>query len=163
MKNSITSSFLKKFHPALLRWYDKYQRNLPWRNTDDAYSIWVSEVMLQQTQVRTVIPYYIRFMDKFPTVQKLANAHQQTVLKMWEGLGYYSRARNLYRAAKIVVHDYEGLLPQDWKQTRPNITRLSWNWVLWFAHPTILIAITAQLKTSVMHTSLPQYYTSLKK
>ncbi len=72
--------------------------------------------MLQQTQVRTVIPFYNRFMHKFPTVQKLANARQQTVLKMWEGLGYYSRARNLHRAAKIVVHDFEGLLPQTWKQ-----------------------------------------------
>jgi len=118
MKTTINSAFLKKYHPALLRWYDENQRRLPWRDTDDAYSIWISEVMLQQTQVRTAIPYYNRFMHKFPTVHALANAHQQTILLMWEGLGYYSRARNLHRAANIIVQDYKGILPQTWKQIR---------------------------------------------
>jgi len=118
MKNSITPSFLKKYHPALLGWYDENQRKLPWRETDDPYAIWISEVMLQQTQVRTVIPYYTRFMDRFPFVQKLARAPQQTVLKMWEGLGYYSRARNLHRAAQTIVHKYRGVIPQDWDQIR---------------------------------------------
>jgi A/G-specific adenine glycosylase len=118
MKMKITSLFLKKYHPALLQWYDKNHRKLPWRDSDDAYAIWISEVMLQQTQVRTVIPYYTRFMDRYPTVQKLANARQQTVLKLWEGLGYYSRARNLHRTAKKIVQEYNGLIPQDWQQIR---------------------------------------------
>ncbi|MEJ2097753.1 MAG: A/G-specific adenine glycosylase, partial [Deltaproteobacteria bacterium] len=78
---------------ALLTWYQENQRDLPWRQTRDSYKIWVSEVMLQQTQVNTVIPYYLKFADKFPTVHALAAANQQAVLKVWEGLGYYSRAR----------------------------------------------------------------------
>ncbi len=118
MKTKINSAYLKKYHPALLRWYDKNHRKLPWRETEDAYYIWISEVMLQQTQVRTVIPYYSRFIKRFPTVQNLANAHQQTILKMWEGLGYYSRARNMHRAAKIIVHEYNGVIPQNWTQIR---------------------------------------------
>lgn len=103
---------------ALLTWYQENQRNLPWRQTRDSYKIWVSEVMLQQTQVNTVIPYYLKFADKFPTVHTLAAAKQQAVLKLWEGLGYYSRARNLHRAAGRVVKDFNGKLPADWKAMR---------------------------------------------
>ncbi|MBI9091676.1 MAG: A/G-specific adenine glycosylase [Desulfobacterium sp.] len=96
---------------ALLKWYTEHQRSLPWRETADAYGIWVSEVMLQQTQVATVIPYYNRFMAAFPTVTALADADQEAILKLWEGLGYYARARNLHKAARVVVDQFDGVIP----------------------------------------------------
>src|SRR5690625_4756986 len=92
-----------QFRQDLIDWYKKHKRDLPWRKTMDPYKIWVSEIMLQQTKVDTVIPYYERFLKKFPTIYDLAAADEQDVLKIWEGLGYYSRARNLYAAAKEVV------------------------------------------------------------
>lgn len=101
----------KKFAAALLRWFSANKRDLPWRNEPDAYKIWVSEVMLQQTQVATVIPYYHRFLEQFPTVEKLAAAPQDRLMKAWEGLGYYARARNLQSAAQTVVTEYGGKLP----------------------------------------------------
>ena len=88
------------------------KRDLPWRNTDDPYKIWVSEVMLQQTQVNTVIPYYLKFIDRYPDINALAASDQQDVLKLWEGLGYYSRARNLHRAAVVVVNNYKAAVPE---------------------------------------------------
>ncbi|MCX7939638.1 MAG: A/G-specific adenine glycosylase [Thermoflexales bacterium] len=98
---------------ALLRWFDANKRPLPWRTEPrDPYRVWVSEVMLQQTQARTVIPYFERWMARFPTVQALAEASLDEVLKMWEGLGYYSRARNLHRAARHAVTHYGGALPR---------------------------------------------------
>ena len=99
------------FQPPLLEWYDRAAADLPWRQTSDPYHIWLSEIMLQQTQVATVIPYYERFLTAFPTVNDLADAPLDTVLKLWEGLGYYSRARNLHRAAQIVVAEYGGKFP----------------------------------------------------
>lgn len=102
----------KDVSPVLLEWFDKNARDLPWRKTKDPYAIWVSEIMLQQTQVDTVEPYYHRFLKRFPTVQRLARARLDTVLKLWEGLGYYSRARNLHQAAKQIVRDYEGDVPR---------------------------------------------------
>ncbi len=95
----------------LLGWYHENHRPLPWRQTDDPYHIWVSEVMLQQTQVNTVIPYYERFLACFPDIETLAGADLQDVLKIWEGLGYYARARNLHRAAQMVVTDSNGTIP----------------------------------------------------
>lgn len=95
----------------LLAWYWQNRRDLPWRHTSDPYAIWVSEAMLQQTQVATVIPYYQRFLTTLPTVQALAAADEESVLKLWEGLGYYSRARNLHRAACMVVDDLGGHFP----------------------------------------------------
>lgn len=95
----------------LLAWYDQNKADLPWRDTD-AYRIWLSEIMLQQTQVETVIPYYTRFLEKFPSIDELASAPLETVLKIWEGLGYYSRARNLHKAAQVISNDFEGKLPQ---------------------------------------------------
>jgi A/G-specific adenine glycosylase len=95
----------------LLAWYDDNRRDLPWRRTDDPYRILVSEVMLQQTQVKTVIPYYRAFTERFPTAGHLAAARLQEVLKAWEGLGYYARARNLHRAAKMIVSDHGGRVP----------------------------------------------------
>lgn len=96
---------------ALLAWYQKVHRDLPWRQTDDPYRIWVSEIMLQQTQVDTVIPYYEGFIEFFPTACELAAAELDEVLAFWQGLGYYARARNLYRAAQIVCQEYDGHLP----------------------------------------------------
>ncbi|MBC8100371.1 MAG: A/G-specific adenine glycosylase [Armatimonadetes bacterium] len=102
------------FAGALLAWYDQHAAALPWRSTDpDPYRVWLSEVMLQQTQVETVKPYYERFLTAFPTVQALATAPLDAVLKLWEGLGYYSRARNLHRAAQIITEQYAGRLPAD--------------------------------------------------
>ncbi len=109
---------IKRFQKALVTWYSDNCRALPWRKTDDPYSIWVSEVMLQQTQVNTVLPYYRKFLKKFPTVKRLARANLQDVLKIWEGLGYYARARNLHRAAAIVQKKYNGYLPDRWDEFR---------------------------------------------
>lgn len=103
-------------HTALLEWYHQNKRAMPWRNTTDPYKIWVSEIMLQQTRVDTVIPYYNRFLESFPTVTDLAAADQQDVLKLWEGLGYYSRGRNLHQAAKTVVEKFDGNIPSDPKK-----------------------------------------------
>ncbi|MGQ0507157.1 MAG: hypothetical protein ACT4TC_17755 [Myxococcaceae bacterium] len=97
---------------ALLRWFDHAKRDLPWRRTKDPYAIWISEVMLQQTQIATVIPYWERFLQRFPDVQALAAAPLTDVLSLWSGLGYYSRARNLHRAARQVVTQYGGTFPE---------------------------------------------------
>jgi len=113
---SLQNFDIQAFQKQMLSWYDENKRQLPWRKTKDPYKIWVSEIMLQQTQVNTVIPYFKRFMTKFPTVYHLAAADEQTVLKMWEGLGYYSRARHLHEAAKDVVNNYGGEIPRDPKQ-----------------------------------------------
>ncbi|MEM8603530.1 MAG: A/G-specific adenine glycosylase [Cyanobacteria bacterium P01_H01_bin.121] len=96
---------------SLLNWYAEHGRSLPWRQTRDPYAIWVSEIMLQQTQVKTVLPYYERWLKRFPTVEVLAAADQQVVLKVWQGLGYYARARNLHQAAQIIVTNYGGDVP----------------------------------------------------
>jgi len=101
---------------ALLSWYDKHKRDLPWRKTRDPYAIWVSEIMLQQTQVNTVIPYYVRFIKQFPTIRALANADKQEVFKAWEGLGYYRRAENLRQGAHQVVACFHGAMPQTLKE-----------------------------------------------
>ena len=108
-------------HPitaALLSWYDRCARVLPWRGFHDAYRTWVSEAMLQQTRVETVLSYYIRFLERFPTLAALAQAPEEDVLKAWEGLGYYSRARNLWKGAKQVMAEYGGILPRDPEKLR---------------------------------------------
>src|SRR5262245_53143765 len=97
---------------ALLAWFRKSRRELPWRQTSDPYRIWLSEVMLQQTRLEAVIPYYERFLAAFPTVEKLAATDLDHVLRLWAGLGYYSRARNLHAAAKLVVADFDGRFPK---------------------------------------------------
>lgn len=102
---------LREIAPLLLAWWDAGHESLPWRETKDPYHIWVSEIMLQQTQVATVIPYYERWLVRFPTVETLAEASLDEVLKLWEGLGYYSRARNLHAAAKMVLERFNGRLP----------------------------------------------------
>ena len=104
----------RELRRSLLRWYRRHRRDLPWRRTDDPYAVWVSEVMLQQTRVVTARGYYERFLARFPTVTDLAVAEESEVLKLWEGMGYYSRARNLHRAARAVVADHDGRLPDSY-------------------------------------------------
>ena len=99
------------FAQQLEAWYHPIHRRLPWRETKDIYAIWLSEIMLQQTQVATVLPYYDRFLKRFPTVQTLADASIDELLKYWEGLGYYSRARNLHKAAQHIVNEHKGQFP----------------------------------------------------
>jgi A/G-specific adenine glycosylase len=96
-----------------LSWYDQNARRLPWRGEGDPYRIWISEIMLQQTRIETMIPYYQRWLERFPTLQDLANASLQDVLHIWEGLGYYSRARHLHRAARMILDDLDGHFPSD--------------------------------------------------
>lgn len=103
---------------ALLQWYRENKRDLPWRHTNDPYKIWISEIMLQQTRVDTVIQYYCRFLELFPTLGALAAAPEQDVLNAWKGLGYYSRAMNLQKAAQQVVEQHDGVFPQDFEAIR---------------------------------------------
>ena len=109
----------------LLKWYARHRRVMPWRDHPDPYAVWVSEVMLQQTRVETVIPYFEKWMKLFPDVISLAKAKEQDVLNAWEGLGYYTRARNLHKAAKIIASDFNGELPRDLQALRqlPGIGR----------------------------------------
>ncbi|MCX7089468.1 MAG: A/G-specific adenine glycosylase [Methylococcales bacterium] len=106
-----------RFQHNLLSWFDQFGRkDLPWQQNKSAYSVWVSEVMLQQTQVNTVIPYFLRFIAQFPTVSALAAASQEEVLHLWTGLGYYARGRNLHKAAQIIQADYQGKFPESIEQ-----------------------------------------------
>jgi A/G-specific adenine glycosylase len=97
---------------ALLKWYKRHKRDLPWRKSTNPFTVWISEIMLQQTQVATVIPYYLRFLKMFPNIKSLAKAPLEDVLKAWEGLGYYSRAGNLHRSAGRIVSRYNGKIPK---------------------------------------------------
>ncbi|MDR0928355.1 MAG: A/G-specific adenine glycosylase [Oscillospiraceae bacterium] len=106
------SWYNKGMQQSLLIWYDQTRRDLPWRRTGDPYAIWVSEIMLQQTRAETVIGYWTRFLARFPTVWTLASSDEQAALKAWEGLGYYSRARNLRRCAQVICAEYGGKFPQ---------------------------------------------------
>ncbi|MBN1231103.1 MAG: A/G-specific adenine glycosylase [Anaerolineales bacterium] len=116
---------MKSFSTDLIHWYQKNHRTLPWRESPSPYHVWVSEIMLQQTRVDTVINYYHRWLQRFPNLKSLAQADQQDVLTLWEGLGYYSRARNLHKAARIVLSEYGGELPLDIQKLRqlPGIGR----------------------------------------
>lgn len=105
---------IEDFRSKLLAWYDANKRDLPWRRTKDPYAIWVSEIMLQQTRVDTVIPYYERFLDRLPTIKDLAEAEEIVILKLWEGLGYYSRVRNMQTAAQQMMDKFSGQFPQNY-------------------------------------------------
>ncbi|GEK34634.1 A/G-specific adenine glycosylase [Kurthia sibirica] len=105
--------YIKEFQNSLVEWFQREKRDLPWRKTKDPYKIWVSEVMLQQTRVDTVIPYYENFLEKFPTVEALATAEEEFLLKQWEGLGYYSRVRNLQAGVREVVENYHSIVPNN--------------------------------------------------
>jgi A/G-specific adenine glycosylase len=113
MIDDLSASLTQQIQTQLLNWAETSLRELPWRQVRDPYRVWVSEIMLQQTRVETVIPYYLRWMKQFPTIEILARADLGDVLKAWEGLGYYARGRNLHRAAKMVVEEYDGKLPND--------------------------------------------------
>ncbi|PWI58114.1 A/G-specific adenine glycosylase [Sulfoacidibacillus thermotolerans] len=108
----------QEFASALVQWYRTVQRDLPWRRSKDPYAIWVSEVMLQQTRVETVVPYFERFITRYPSIDALAAADEQEVVKNWEGLGYYSRVRNLHLAVKEVASKYGGEIPRSYEQMR---------------------------------------------
>jgi A/G-specific adenine glycosylase len=112
MKTHLAGRALPQFQKRLLTWFRAHQRDLPWRSSRDPYRIWVAEIMLQQTRIAAVMPYYERFLDHFSTVESLADAPQQEVLKLWSGLGYYSRARNLHAAAKEIVAEHNGKFPR---------------------------------------------------
>lgn len=107
----IETAYLQRIVPALMEWYPNHKRDLPWRVHPLPYYVWISEVMLQQTRVETVIPYYLRFLKKLPSVGDLAGCPPEELMKLWEGIGYYSRARNLQRAAKVVMEVYGGSIP----------------------------------------------------
>jgi A/G-specific adenine glycosylase len=103
------------FSNTLIKWYLHEKRDLPWRNTNDPYPIWLSEIMLQQTRVAQGLPYYESFITNFPTVFDLASASEEQVLKLWQGLGYYSRARNLHKTAKVIAFEHNGIFPNNYK------------------------------------------------
>lgn len=109
-----------RFSQILTKWYDLNKRELPWRQSKNPYNIWLSEVILQQTRVNQGWDYYVKFIEAFPSVQDLAEADEDKVLKLWQGLGYYSRARNLHHAAKDILSQYDGVFPKEY----PNILRL---------------------------------------
>lgn len=106
------------FTEKLLQWYDEHQRSLPWRGETDPYKIWVSEIILQQTRVQQGWDYYLRFIETFPTVQALAMASEEEVLRLWQGLGYYSRARNMHLAAQQILTQYQGVFPNNYLDIR---------------------------------------------
>jgi A/G-specific adenine glycosylase len=126
----------EKIQSRLLQWFRENGRDLPWRKTQDPYAIWVSEIMLQQTQVDTVTPYYKKYLRTFPTVRHLARASLSEVLKIWEGLGYYSRARNLHRASRIIIRRFQGKIPDTLRdlQSLPGIGRSTAGAILSFAY-----------------------------
>ena len=161
----------------LLRWYDLHHRQLPWRMTQDPYRIWVSEVMLQQTRAQAVIPYYERFLRRFPTMYSLAEADEQKLLACWSGLGYYSRARNLQKAARRIVSQHRGTFPRELKDALalPGVGTYTASAVLSIAHgiplPVLdgnvarvisrLFALASDLRTSAGRQSLLQRAGSL--
>lgn len=106
------------FSDKLVKWYEQNRRDLPWRETKDPYKIWLSEIILQQTRVIQGLPYYLKFVDKFPDILALASASEQEVLRLWQGLGYYTRARNLHQCAKEVVNLHHGIFPESFKSLR---------------------------------------------
>ena len=111
-----TPDTTKKFSNQLINWYLKNKRELPWRETTDPYKIWLSEIILQQTRVQQGLPYYNSFLNTFPTIKKMAEASEKDILSLWQGLGYYSRARNLHKTAQIVQHTYKGVFPKTYKE-----------------------------------------------
>lgn len=155
-----TAAWKQTFRRRLRKWFDAARRDLPWRRTRDPYSIWVSEIMLQQTQVVTVVGYFERFMARFPTVAKLASASESDVLRLWEGLGYYRRARQMHRAAQEIVSRHGGVFPRDPEQVRglPGIGRYTAGAILsiaFDAREPILEANTVRLlsRLSALRTS----------
>ena len=148
MEKLSSSESYQEFRNTLLKWFEKHQREMPWRGIDDPYKIWVSEVMLQQTQVKKVVDYYERFIVQFPDVTQLAAASLQDVLKAWEGMGYYARARNLHKAAKIIVNEYDGEVPTEYPTFRklPGVGDYSAAAVLSIAYNAPYAAVDGNIK-----------------
>jgi len=151
-KEGDRGSSYKFFSQDLTSWYNKHKRDLPWRRTKDPYKIWVSEIMLQQTTVNTVIAYYERWIEIFPTIHDLAKAPLQTVLKQWQGLGYYNRVKNMHKAAVILIDDHHGILPKDPITIRslPGFGPYSTGSVLSIAYDLPLTIIDANVRRVVM-------------
>jgi len=143
---------LKSFARHLTCWYAKNKRDLPWRSTRDPYKIWISEIMLQQTTVNTVIAYYEKWFKSFPTVHDLAKAPIQTVLKQWQGLGYYNRAKNLHKAAVVLINEHKGIIPKDPEIIRslPGFGPYTTGSVLSIAYDVPLTIIDANVRRVVM-------------
>lgn len=139
---------MNRLASKLLAWYKANKRTLPWRGHPSAYAVWVSEIMLQQTRVETVIPYFEKWMHLFPDVERLARASEQEVLNAWEGLGYYSRARNLHKAAKIVADRYGGEMPRDLGELRklPGIGRYTLGAIASIAYGLDVSALDGNIK-----------------
>lgn len=149
-----------QFRHRLLRWYRKNGRDLPWRRTTDPYAIFASETMLQQTQVSAVIPYYERWLLRFPNIESLARASESEVLHAWQGLGYYSRARNLHAAAKILRDKYGGILPSRFEElvALPGVGRYTANAIATFAFNRsvpLIEANTARVIARVFNVRVP--------
>jgi A/G-specific adenine glycosylase len=106
----------KKFSGLLINWYEQHKRSLPWRETNDPYKIWLSEIILQQTRVNQGLPYFLKFIERYPTVFDLAAAKEQEVLRLWQGLGYYSRARNLHKCSTMIVESFKGKFPEKYEE-----------------------------------------------
>ena len=104
-----------QFTQEIIRWYQKHQRDLPWRKTSDPYYIWLSEIILQQTRVKQGLPYYLDFVEQYPSIEDLAQASEDEVLRLWQGLGYYSRGRNLHHTAKYIIQELDGKFPDNYK------------------------------------------------
>ncbi|MHB1033627.1 MAG: A/G-specific adenine glycosylase [Pirellulales bacterium] len=149
------AAWKRSFRGSILRWYRRHARDLPWRASGDPYRVWVSEIMLQQTQVATVTPYFTRFIQAFPTVEDLARAAEQDVLRLWEGLGYYRRARQLHEAARRIMKEHGGRFPQDPEAVRrlPGIGRYTAGAILsiaFDAREPILEANTVRLHSRLL-------------
>ncbi|MFP4083194.1 MAG: A/G-specific adenine glycosylase [Candidatus Aminicenantes bacterium] len=149
-ENSVGRS--SDFQTKLFRWYRLHQRKLPWRQTKDPYRIWISEIMLQQTTVQAVVPYYQKWIKLFPDVKTLSKASLQKVLKAWEGLGYYQRAKNLHRAAKIILHRFEGKIPKDYHSLKelPGIGPYTASALLSFAYNLPYPVVDANVRRVLM-------------
>ena len=148
-------AFKRKLRTRLLRWYDRSRRELPWRATRDPYHVWISEIMLQQTQVATVVPYFERFVAEFPSIAELAAASEEQVLRAWEGLGYYRRARHLHQAAGQIVRDHQGQFPASSEEVQalPGIGRYTAGAILsiaWDQRLPILEANTLRLYSRLL-------------
>ena len=133
---------------VLTGWYDRHRRDLPWRDTRDPYAIWISEIMLQQTRVETVVPYFLRFLAKFPNCETLAQAPLGEVLKVWENLGYYTRVRNLHKAAGEIVERFGGQIPNRWEEILrlPGIGRYTAGAILSIAFGQDVIAVDGNVR-----------------
>ena len=141
----------------LLDWYDKNKRILPWRKKSkidckDPYLVWVSEIMLQQTTVKTVVPYFNRFIKKYPNIYILANSSIEEVLELWAGLGYYARARNLHKCAKIITKEYSGVFPNNTKELikLPGIGEYTSSAIVSIAFNKVAFAIDVNIKRIVL-------------